>query len=743
MGGKCHCRNQNTGISSQSFSISYVYSGVIVMTAAYRITKFCIVVLALAPFFGFAETSLTKDDFYNLPLDKLGKVEITSATGNSTPLDRAPATATVITAHDIQAMGATNLDEVLETVPGLHVSLSSLSRLDSVYSIRGIHTGFNPHVLLLMNGVKVQFSVQGGRPVLFRYPVNNIARIEVIRGPGSAIYGADAYAGIVNIITKDISHGLGSNIGGRYGSFNSVAAWIQGSVERNGWGASYSFDYLASDGDSGRKVNSDFQSGFDAVFGTEASLAPGALSSRYEVYNSHLSLVNQDWQTNLWTWHARDLGVGAGGAQALDFTGANENDLYLVDVAYQSGDRFESVDARVRASYMYYDTEVEFNLFPPGTVAPIGTDGNIGSSPHAGLVRFPEGIIGSPGGITQDAEIEIITLYTGFDRQRWRVSIGARSQRLNSRERKNFGPGVIDGTEPVIGGELTDVSETPFVFVPDVSRKTRYVSVQNEWAFTEDWNLTVGVRHDEYSDFGSTTNPRAALVWAINEPITVKFLYGKAFRAPSFSEQFFENNPVALGDENLDPERISTYEFAFLFSPNSDVHSSINLFRYFAKDMIEFVPDSDAPTNTARNARDQNGKGVEWELNYDVGRKVRLKTSYSWNKSTDVETGEVVPDAPKSQWTVNPIWKISSSWSMGVLLNRVESRHRASEDTRGKIPDYTLIDSALNYEGRSFVASFKVKNLIDAEAKEPSRGEIPDDYPLPGRSLWLELGYKF
>ena len=124
-----------------------------------------------------ADAQYASVDFYNLSLAELGHVEISIATGNSTPLDRAPATATVISASEIQALGAHNLNEVLETVPGLHVSLSSLSRLDSVYSIRGIHTGFNPQVLLMLNGVPVQYNVQGGRPTLFRLPVTSIARV--------------------------------------------------------------------------------------------------------------------------------------------------------------------------------------------------------------------------------------------------------------------------------------------------------------------------------------------------------------------------------------------------------------------------------------------------------------------------------------------------------------------------------------------------------------------------------------
>ena len=94
-----------------------------------------------------SESLSAPEDFYNLSLAELGQVEISIATGNSTPLDRAPASASVIRASEISAMGARNLNDVLASVPGLHVSVSSLSRLDSVYSIRGLHSGLNLHVL--------------------------------------------------------------------------------------------------------------------------------------------------------------------------------------------------------------------------------------------------------------------------------------------------------------------------------------------------------------------------------------------------------------------------------------------------------------------------------------------------------------------------------------------------------------------------------------------------------------------
>ncbi|WP_372834524.1 TonB-dependent receptor plug domain-containing protein [Pontibacterium sp.] len=95
--------------------------------------------------------------------DFYGQDELVSiATGTSTPISKAPSVASVISSKQIEAMGATHLDEVLERIPGLHVMPSDLSRLDPVYSVRGIQTGFNPQILVLMNGAVVKDYTNGG-----------------------------------------------------------------------------------------------------------------------------------------------------------------------------------------------------------------------------------------------------------------------------------------------------------------------------------------------------------------------------------------------------------------------------------------------------------------------------------------------------------------------------------------------------------------------------------------------------
>lgn len=680
-----------------------------------------------------------------MSLDQLGQIEITIATGNSTPLDKAPATASVVTAAEIEAMGARNLEEVLEGIPGVHIARSTTARMDSVYSIRGIHTGFNPHVLLLMNGVPVQFSYSGGRPVLFRLPIASIHRVEVIRGPGSAIYGADAYSGVINVITKDASTLGHSEFGARAGSFDMRDLWASTSTVLGNWDASFSIAYQTSDGDKDRRVQSDLQSALDSALGTTASNAPGPLSTRYEILDTHISFGDPNWKINLWSWHAANSGLGAGIAEALDSKGTNDDDLFLGDISYSTGDWADEWENNIRLSYLYYDTQSTYNVLPEGTVLPIGSDGNIDFATPIGIVQFPDGYLGNPGGISEDSQFDFVSIYSGFDSHRLRVAFGLRYQSLNTNETKNFGPNVIDGTEQVVDGTLTNVSNSPFVFAPDKSRTIRYLSVQDEWHITSDWDLTTGVRYDKYSDFGETINPRVALVWETNKSLTTKFLYGSAFRAPSFGELFNQNNPVNLGRSDLDPEKIDTYEIALHFNLSEQLQTSLNLFHYQARDMIEYVPDEGATTQTAQNARDQDGHGFEWVANWKPQKKWQVNFNYSWQKAEDAKSDTNIADTPNQQFTVSTFWEFQPNWFIHSKLNWVGDRKRNSIDPREEIDDYTLID--LTLRGKEILPgvdfALAVRNLTDEDAREPSNGTIPDDYPLEGRSVWAELSYTF
>ncbi|SHI48140.1 iron complex outermembrane recepter protein [Malonomonas rubra DSM 5091] len=681
----------------------------------------------------FADAAEGLEDFEEVGLTELyGDEELVSiATGSKKPVYKAPAIASVITAQQIAEMGARNINEVLETVPGLHVGLSAINRLDSVYSIRGIHTGFNPQVLLLLNGIPFGPPLTGSHPTLFRMPVTSISRIEVIRGPGSAIYGADAYAGVINIITKDANE-LESEVGARYGSFDSQDVWLQHNGDLGGWKIGGSFEYQTSDGDSDRRISSDYQTVLleeGKIPGTNYSLAPGSLNTDYEVYNAMLNAEKGNFNLRLWNWHLNKAGVGAGGSLALDPVGYQDESIYLIDATYNNDSFAPDWSLNFSLNYLYQESDIYLVLNPPGTYPDIS---------QPGLFPFPDGVIGNPSGTSQQTGVELSTSYTGFSGHRLRLSGGSRYYHQDTDEIKNFGYGTNPGT-------MTDVSDTAYVSVPDKHRALFYLSLQDEWQLAPDWEFTGGLRFDNYSDFGNTLNPRLALVWSTRHNLTTKLLYGRAFRAPSFQELYATQNPVTLGNSELEPETIDTAELAFDYRPTYSLQTVLNLYLYRANGLIEYVSNGDG-TKTAQNIRDQEGYGFELEANWDATDKLRLSANYSWQYSVDCDSDKRVSDAPGQQVFISSNWNFLPNWRLYSQLNWIASRHRSDSDTREKVDDYLLVDLSLQRTQifKRLTVKLSVRNLFDEDAYEPSDGDkISDDYPLEGRSLWCELSYRF
>jgi outer membrane receptor for ferrienterochelin and colicin len=248
--------------------------------------------MSISYFSSFAESA---EDFMDKSLDELGAIPVTTiATGTSKPIFQSAAVTTVITAEQIKSMGATELHQVLETVPGVHASLQE-NNYDYNYSIRGIRSGANSQVLMLLNGTRITTPFQGTINTGTELPLEAIARVEVIRGPGSALYGADAFAGVINIITKNAKEINGKVLGARVGDHSTQSGWGQYGAQWAGWDIATSLQYQHTNGDGGRVVNSDAQTVLDSALGTHASHAPGALNTRYETFNGHLNLQRKHW----------------------------------------------------------------------------------------------------------------------------------------------------------------------------------------------------------------------------------------------------------------------------------------------------------------------------------------------------------------------------------------------------------------------------------------------------------------
>jgi len=682
----------------------------------------CMLALLLMPLpawaFGPANASNNLDALIDMSLEELVEVEISLSTGSPKSIRKAPAVATVITAEDIERIGATTLDEALETVPGLHVSVSALSRTDPVYSIRGIQTGFNPQTLMLIDGIPLSILFTGGRPPTFRLPVENIARIEVIRGPGSAIYGADAFSGVINIITKNGLEINGSRLGGRYGSFNSYDAWLQHGGNYKGWDVALSLEYQQSDGDRNRIVDAYLQTTLDGELGT-ALLTTGPLERDYKILNTNLKIAQGKWTMGFWSWLQNDAGEGAGVGQALDPVGRENVDLYLADVSYRNDELVNNWDLGLRLYYLYSKNDSYLMLSPP-----------VGA-------QFPDGVLGAPVVIDKHSSIDITAFYSGLNQHYLRIGAGYKLLEEDTEERKNYGSGVFDGI-------LTDVTDTQYVFMKDQSRKLWFISLQDEWSFARRWELTAGVRYDDYSDFGRSINPRAALVWETTNDLNTKLLYGRAFRPPSFSELYLQSNPTAFGNQNLDPETIETLELAFDYKPTSRLQAILSLFYYDIEGLIDFVEDQGG-TKTAQNYKNQVGHGFEIELDWEITNELRLRSNFAYQRSKDKDTGEITPDAPEMQFYLNPYWTFLPHWSVDSQFYWIGGRHRAAADTRPDIKDYSLVNLTLRRKNiaKHWDMALAVRNLFDEDIREPSDGKIRNDYPMEGRNIWAEVRYKF
>lgn len=684
------------------------------------------------------------DDFFELSPAELANTPIEIASGSARPATRAAGVTTVITADQIKAMGATDLNQVLETVPGFHVSIDPLTN-DPIYSVRGIRNSTGAQVLVLLDGTRLSVPYFGGRTIGFRMPTQNIQRVEVIRGPGSAVYGADAFAGVVNIISKNADEIDGTVVGGRVGNFNSQSGWGQHGGTWVGWDVAASLQYQRSNGDSGRIIDSDSQSGIDSVLGTAASRAPGPLDSRFELWNAQLGLKRRHWDLKFWASNQNDVGVRAGIGGALDPNGFIENENYLGDVRFSSEDYFDDLEFQAHLSYLYSDVSTMLHLFPQNALLPIGADGNLDFVNPAGLVTFTDGFIGAPGRTQHVPSIELTGIYNGFTAHSLRLSAGYRYESIGTNERKNFGPGVINGLQPIVTGRLTDVSGSPFVYLEDRDRSIWSVSVQDEWSLAPAWLLTAGLRYDYYSDFGSTLNPRVALVWSVTDELTTKLLYGRAFRAPSFAEQATINNPVFLGNSNLDPETINTVELAFEFIPETNITTGLNLYYYQISDLIQPLPDAGATTVTVQNAGDQAGYGFEIEWDWQIIDRFGINGNYAWQYSRDQRLAERVAGVPEHQLFVASDWTFLPHWLFHSQLNWVGQRFRASNDSRERLEDYATVDLTLRRRNLldhvDLAAS--VQNLFDEDVRETGSLGLANDFPLPGRFYYFEASFHF
>lgn len=656
---------------------------------------------------------------------------VSIATGNQKSLRLAPAVATVITAADIKAMGATDLDQVLETVPGLHVTRIA-STYAPAYVIRGIFADQNPQVLILQNGVPMTLMFLSNKGNVWAgYPLQHIARIEIIRGPGSALYGADAYSGVINIITKTATETKGTEFGVGSGSFATRDAWVQhGST----WGPFEVAAYLRVGSTDGSKetITTDSASALDRSFGSHASLAPGPLNKGYDAVDGNLDLAHGNWRLRGGYKLRNDVGTGAGINSALDPIGKLKSERISADLSWNEKQFTQHWGLGSTLSWLHYNQRIPVNLhlFPAGIRLPSGL--------------FPDGMIGHPDTSERQWRLSAFATYSGFQGHTLRFGLG--HDDLNLYETHTFKNFIQNAAGvPILQGPVADYSVISPFMLPH-RRKVDYVYAQDEWQLAPDWNLTAGVRHDRYSDVGSTTNPRMALVWQASFNWVAKLLYGQAFRAPSFNDLYGINNPTNRGNPNVRPETIKTLEAVVGWQANKDLQLKLNLFRFNMSKIIRTVPNATPGTGGAfNNVGNQSGSGLETELAWQASGQLRVLANYSYQHNIDKATNLDAGYAPRHHLFARADWRFAHDWLLSPQLNWVADRKRSAGDKRPPVADYKTVDLALRTSLEKWDFSGTIRNLFNADAREPSLapGSIPDDLPLERRSFYLQAMYRF
>ncbi len=682
------------------------------------------------------EIEIKLDDVFDIFGALVRDKSVSIATGEAQKASVAPAVTSVITAQDIEAMGARTLAEALRSVPGMYVGTHWLT--DSpTYAVRGLLTATNPEILVMIDNVPIKALNTGGVGRGWGdLPVANIARVEIIRGPGSAVYGADAFSGVVNILTKTAADMKGGEAGARIGSYDTYEGWVQYGKQLGELDIAASLEVINSDGFNGI-VESDGQSFYDQQLGTSASNAPTEVDNRKENYDLNLNMGYQGWRLHA-LYQSRDLGYNASSLTASPKTGDTlEDNRFLLSLTRQ-WQLNNDWDLQGQLSYYYRDIDSGlFTSFPAGAFGGLDPDGM-----H--FAWYLEQV---------NTRGEFSAFYHGFNEHTVRLGVGYAQEDLQQFNwRSDFGLDA-QGNVLAFDSPVVDVSGTDASALSTAVRRNKFIYAQDTWNFATNWSLTTGLRYDDYSDFGSTINPRFALVHQFNETFTSKLLYGSAFRSPSLEEQSVKNTGSIVGNANIQPEEIETWELAFVYRPNDVLNLNTNLFTYRATDKIIRLPEDVSGIQIERyqNAGEQTGRGLEAELRWKINVKTSLLANYAYVDTED-QNGDPTPIVPHQTAYLRADHLLGNNWFIDAQVNWVALRKRTSIDPRPATDNYTTVDLSLRYKGLSTGSwdfAVGLRNLFDDNMYESmfynpgTSSYFADDIPIAEREWFSEIRYRF
>jgi outer membrane cobalamin receptor len=506
-----------------------------------------IVALAAA---GTAAAQTSGAELASASLEDLMNITITTASRTAEGAGDAPARVQVVTAAEVRRRGYRSLADLLKDLPDFKVDLAGDQDYPTELTVQG--TRGASRVVLLLNGVRVSSPTNEPLPILANYPVHSARQIEILYGPASALYGADAFSAVINIISKDASEAPGLAVStsvGQFGLYNqtgSYGARLGPNVSLMVAGQAF-YDRQP---DLSRYFPDDYQglagqrSGtFNTIFGPMTSNRP--VSPEYSIPMSA---------------HSVEATLRAGPLQLMVFENhsrVSTTPAYTPDNAVYNADAFNRnkllVTSATYSRPIGRVTSTSTLTFSRHELDPESGYWNVYSNlkksykyAYGTMAKAEEQLSWKPRPAT--------TVTTGGTFERFfAIPQGAD---VNAPVRSRNTPGTILDTN-----------------IPDEFNQLRYDNVgafaQVQEAVTPALSLTLGARSDYNTRFGGTFNPRLGLVARPASGTTLKVLYGSAFLAPSPYQSYGHYGAFYSTDGG------ETYASSYWHLPNPDLKPQI------------------------------------------------------------------------------------------------------------------------------------------------------------------------
>jgi outer membrane receptor protein involved in Fe transport len=487
-------------------------------------------------------------------LKDLLDMKVTSASKTLQKLELAPATVIVITKEQIKSRGYQSLLDAMYDLPEVKVDDKIYPGIRNSFTVRG--TQGSEKFVILLDGITISSPSGEALPIMENYPVNLAEQIEIVYGPASALYGANAVSGIINIITKKVPSRKGMNIeassvGGSYGYTNSSLFITKKLNEHMNFIVSgqYSYDKGADyskiyKDDSSLNISSYSSGLLNSIYGPTVPAKP--VRPKYEApmaaYNIYAAVHSNDFT---FTYFRNFSKIPTA------FGNNTSNAIYNKEVS------MAQITTTANASYIRsFDgiisttsfTASEYNLSPQSNYRNLYTN-----MEPAYKYSTCSMLKGEEQFDYNASEKFNLTAGAGFEKYSAIPQSADLEEPVNT---KDYIHASYLGTDTYYRPEGLPAQ---FYFI-----KYNNISsyLQTQYSPVEKIHITIGGRYDMNSRYGNTFNPRMGLVYKPSDRTVLKLLYGSAYLAPSPSDSY-----VQYGSFDT-PDSGRTYHANFLHLPN-------------------------------------------------------------------------------------------------------------------------------------------------------------------------------